>query len=357
MKTLQIINDNGFSGYIVGGAVRNALLNKKINDYDICSNALPEDIRKIFLENNYKVIETGIKHGTVTVVNNNSSFEITTFRIDGDYLDNRHPSDVNFSLSLEEDLKRRDFTVNALACDINGNVLDFHNGIKDLHDKIIRTVGDANKRFNEDALRMLRAIRFSACLGFEIEQETKNAIMSNINLIKNVSIERINQEMNKILDYSFNINFSEYEDLFRACYNYNIKLVKKDYTILNRFPDYLMKVAYLFSFYDKEELNKKLIELKISNEKKHQILMFIENSEKLKEDQFDNYRIKKYLSSYGLEDGFILIQYICYLNNIDILFIKSKIELLTNEVVDLKTLNIDGLQTFPQCYFHLHWTH
>ena len=172
LNVLNILNERGYEAYIVGGAVRDILLNHKAVDFDICTSALPDDVRKIFLENKYKVIETGIKHGTVTVSTNNTSYEVTTFRQDGNYLDNRHPENVNFNTSLEEDLERRDFTINALACDKNGVVYDFHDGISDLHKKIIRTVGDPNLRFKEDALRMLRALRFKMILKFDIEENT-----------------------------------------------------------------------------------------------------------------------------------------------------------------------------------------
>ena len=160
INVLKILENNGYVAYIVGGAVRDTLLSRKVEDYDICTNALPIEIRKVFLEQKYKVIETGIKHGTVSVVNNNVAYEITTFRQDGEYKDSRHPEEVKFNVSLEEDLKRRDFTINALACDSLGNIIDYNNGINDLKNKIIRTVGNPNDRFDEDALRILRALRF-----------------------------------------------------------------------------------------------------------------------------------------------------------------------------------------------------
>ncbi|MBP5683718.1 MAG: CCA tRNA nucleotidyltransferase, partial [Bacilli bacterium] len=262
LNVLKILENNGFQAYIVGGAVRDALLSRKIGDFDICTNALPIDIRKVFLEQKYKVIETGIKHGTVSVVNNNTAYEITTFRADGNYLDNRHPDKVTFNVSLEEDLKRRDFTINALACDAYGNIIDYHDGIKDLRNKIIRTVGNPNDRFKEDALIILRALRFKAVLGFTIEDKTKNAMFNKAELVKNVSIERINQEVKKILDCSYK-NYKEYEKILRIAYDYNLHLKKKDYNIIGRLPDYIMKIAYLYSFYENDELISRLNNLKI----------------------------------------------------------------------------------------------
>lgn len=341
LNVLKILENNGYQAYIVGGAVRDALLSRKIGDFDICTNALPIEIRKIFLEQKYKVIETGIKHGTVSVVNNNTAYEITTFRADGNYLDNRHPDKVIFNVSLEEDLKRRDFTINALACDAYGNIIDYHDGIKDLRNKIIRTVGNPNDRFKEDALRILRALRFKAVLGFTIEEKTKNAMFNKVELVKNVSIERINQEVKKILDCSYE-NYKEYEKILRIAYDYNLHLKKKDYNIIVRLPDYIMKIAYLYSFYDNDELISHLNSLKLKNESKNLILEFIANSKEYEDNYFDNYRIKKYLSKYGLVEGFLQIQYLCYLNNIDILYMKERIDSLSDQVVSLKNLDING---------------
>ena len=341
LNVLNILKNNGYEAYIVGGAVRDTLLSRKVEDYDICTNALPIEIRKVFLEQKYKVIETGIKHGTVSVVNNNVAYEITTFRQDGEYKDSRHPEQVKFNVSLEEDLKRRDFTINALACDALGNIIDYNNGISDLKNKIIRTVGNPNERFDEDALRILRALRFKTVLDFNIEENTKKAMFFKAKLIKNVSIERINQETKKILDCSYEA-IREYEKILRIAYDYNVQLNKKDYNVLKRLPDHTMKMAYLYSYYDNEVLINRLNNLKLKNETKNLILEFISNSKEYKDNYFDNYQIKKYLSKYGTEEAFIQIQYLCYLHNIDILYMKEKIDNLLTEVVTLKNLNING---------------
>ena len=192
---IKTLYENGFEGFLVGGCVRDSILNRNPNDYDVTTNALPDDIIRIF----EKTIPTGIKHGTVTVLLNKEPFEVTTYRIDGEYLNNRSPEEVTFVTNIKEDLARRDFTINAMAYNDEKGLVDFFNGRDDLKNKIIRCVGDADKRFNEDALRMLRAIRFCTQLDFEIEEKTLAAITNNSHLIKNISVERVADELNKCL--------------------------------------------------------------------------------------------------------------------------------------------------------------
>jgi tRNA nucleotidyltransferase (CCA-adding enzyme) len=187
----------GFQCYIVGGAIRNLLLGKKINDFDIATDALPEQVNQLFR----KVIPTGIQHGTVTVLFKTHQFEVTTFRIDGEYTNHRKPDKVEFSPSLYEDLKRRDFTINALAYDINTHTMyDPVDGKSDLKNKIIRAIGNPILRFEEDALRTLRACRFACVLDFTIEDDTLSAIAQTAHLIKKISHERIRDELLKILE-------------------------------------------------------------------------------------------------------------------------------------------------------------
>lgn len=192
---LNTINKKGFEAFVVGGAVRNYLLHKDISDFDITTNALPSDIELMF----EKTIPTGKKYGTITVVTKDASYEITTYRSDGVYSDKRRPDSVTFSNKLVEDLKRRDFTINAMCMDINEQLIDMFNGKDDLKHKLIRCIGDPNERFKEDALRMLRAVRFMCQLGFKIEENTLLAITRNSELLKSVSAERIQEEFNKIL--------------------------------------------------------------------------------------------------------------------------------------------------------------
>lgn len=200
---MDILNKNHFEAFVVGGCVRDCLLQKAPMDWDITTNASPQHIVQIFKVENYRVIETGLKHGTVTVVIKKQNFEITTYRIDGEYLDNRRPSEVTFTSSLKEDLMRRDFTINAMAYNHMHGLVDFHNGILHLENKIIKAVGIADKRFSEDGLRMLRAIRFACQLNFYIDEEIKDSLRCNSNLLENISKERIKDELCKILVSDF----------------------------------------------------------------------------------------------------------------------------------------------------------
>lgn len=193
-----IINNfykNGYEAYMVGGCVRDSLLGVEPKDYDITTSAKPEETISLF----EKTIPTGLKHGTITVIINSTPYEVTTFRTEGTYLDNRRPSSVDFVTDIKEDLSRRDFTINALAYNENTGLIDYFNGVDDIKNKIIRCVGDPDKRFKEDALRMLRAIRFSCQLTFDIEEGTLKAIKDNYKLIENISFERIRDEICKIL--------------------------------------------------------------------------------------------------------------------------------------------------------------
>ena len=192
----DIFNKAGFSCFLVGGAVRNMLCGKKPFDYDIATDALPEQVKRLFS----RVIPTGIKHGTVTVIFKNLAFEVTTFRIEGKYGDARRPDSVLFTVGIDEDLSRRDFTINSIAVNTkSGEVIDPNNGEADLRSKIIRAIGDPNKRFHEDALRMLRACRFAAQLNFTIEPDTLEGISRNHGRITEVSVERIKEELEKTL--------------------------------------------------------------------------------------------------------------------------------------------------------------
>lgn len=194
-KIIEELHRNNYEAYAVGGCVRDKLLGREPKDWDITTSAMPNEVKLLF----NRTVDTGIKHGTVTVLLEQSQYEVTTYRIDGDYVDNRHPEEVSFTKKLEEDLKRRDFTINAMAYNETDGLVDIFGGQEDLKAKIVRCVGDPNERFNEDALRMLRAIRFSAQLGFEIEEETYKAIKANSHLIRNISAERIRDEITKII--------------------------------------------------------------------------------------------------------------------------------------------------------------
>ncbi|MBE6582468.1 MAG: HD domain-containing protein [Ruminococcaceae bacterium] len=194
---LSLLNQNGYSAYVVGGAVRDHLMGRQINDYDVCTDALPNEVEGVF--HDYRVIETGIKHGTVTVLVGPSLVEITTFRTDGSYSDGRHPDSVDFTRDIVKDLSRRDFTVNAIAYSPIEGYIDPFCGIGDISSKVIRCVGDPTRRFSEDALRILRALRFSATLGFTINNETSNAIFTLKHNLSLVSKERVRDEIKKLI--------------------------------------------------------------------------------------------------------------------------------------------------------------
>ena len=197
VEYLNVFNRGGFSAYVVGGAVRDSLLGDEPFDFDVATSAKTEDIKKLFPEND--IFETGVKHGTLTVKFKGRLYETTTFRIDGKYFDKRRPETVIYTSDLKKDLGRRDFTVNALALSASGEITDSYNGLKDLSARIIRTVGDPEKRFEEDALRILRAVRFAAELGFDIEEKTFAAMIKKRGNLASVSKERIFAELNKIL--------------------------------------------------------------------------------------------------------------------------------------------------------------
>lgn len=192
-KILDILCQNGFEAYIVGGCVRDMLMGKAPNDYDVTTSAKPEDIMRIF----EKTVPTGIKHGTVTVISDGLPVEVTTYRTETDYTDHRRPDKIEFVTSLKQDLARRDFTVNAMAYNKQNGLQDFFGGKQDLESKILRAVGDAKIRFNEDALRILRLFRFAATLGFECEKNTLRAAIEYSYLLENMSRERILAELSK----------------------------------------------------------------------------------------------------------------------------------------------------------------
>ena len=193
LEVLKILNNNNYDAYIVGGYVRDYILNIDSNDIDMTSSATPEEVSKLF-----KTIPSGIKYGTVLICYNDYKFEHTTFRSDGLYKDSRHPNDVIFSRNVLDDLKRRDFTINSLLMNSNKEILDYLDGKKDINNKLIRTIGNPDNRFIEDALRMLRVFSFVSKLGFNVDEDTYLSIKKNKELLKNVSIERIRIEFDKI---------------------------------------------------------------------------------------------------------------------------------------------------------------
>lgn len=273
LTIMEILEKNGYSAYIVGGCVRDMLLGLKPKDYDICTSAYPEQVMELFP----KCIPTGIKHGTVTVIINSTPFEVTTFRVETGYTDHRHPDKVVFSDSLTEDLKRRDFTINAMAYHPVKGIIDPFNGTQDLRNRVIRTVGNPRERFDEDALRMLRAIRFQAIYGFSIDKDTFSAIKELSENISLISHERILEELNRILAGS-------YTEAFRNLIESN--LLKHilpvpfsgtaDLSCLNKLPEELPArwagLLWLAEIRDLNDIKKTCAVLKMSNRLKNEII-------------------------------------------------------------------------------------
>ncbi len=211
---LDTIHKAGFEAYIVGGCVRDAVLGKEPSDWDITTNALPGDVKKLFR----RTIDTGIEHGTVTVMLGKEGYEVTTYRIDGKYEDSRHPSEVTFTRDLVEDMRRRDFTINAMAYNDEEGLVDHFGGIDDLEKRIIRCVGSPAERFTEDALRIMRAVRFAAQLDYEIEEETRSAIKELAPNLRKISAERIQTELVKLIT-------SDHPERIRTAYELGITAV------------------------------------------------------------------------------------------------------------------------------------
>jgi tRNA nucleotidyltransferase (CCA-adding enzyme) len=213
-RIINVLYQHGYEAYAVGGCVRDSVLMREPHDWDITTSATPEQVKELF----DKTLDTGLEHGTVTIMIGREGFEVTTYRIDGEYLDGRHPKEVVFTPKLEEDLKRRDFTINAMAYSEHDGLVDRFGGMMDLQNRIIRCVGNPEERFSEDALRMLRAVRFSAQLGFSIDEDTRQAIKKLAPALKKISAERIQAELIKLLT-------SNHPEYFQEAYELGITKV------------------------------------------------------------------------------------------------------------------------------------
>jgi len=338
---INTLMKNGYEAYIVGGCVRDSILNRKINDWDMTTSAQPAKIVELF----DKVILTGIKHGTVTVVLNNNNYEITTFRNDGKYADNRHPIKVEFVKTLKEDLSRRDFTINAMAYSDENGLKDYFGGISDLNNKIIRTVGNPILRFEEDALRMLRAIRFSAQLGFNIHKDTFQAIKEVSKNIEFISKERIKDEINKILlSDPLKIEMLESSDLL----NYIIpKLKRLSYNRLQQVKsvkkDIILRLAIILMDLGESLASSILKELKYDNNTVKNVSLLIKYSNYNLNSEIN---IKRLLNTIGLNLVYSLVE-----------IRKNEINLMDDKIKDyeLESINevsrkIDCIINNNECY-------
>ncbi|MFH4935000.1 CCA tRNA nucleotidyltransferase [Staphylococcus cohnii] len=300
LKTLQ---SNQYQAYFVGGSVRDYLMHKTIHDIDITTSATPEEVEAIF----EKTIPIGREHGTINVVYNGEHYEVTTFRAEGDYDDHRRPNEVFFVRELYEDVKRRDFTMNAIAMDADFHIHDYFNGQQDIKNRIIRTVGNAQERFNEDALRIIRGLRFQSQLGFSLENKTFYGMQSHINDIEHLSIERIVVELKKLTSGKYVAN--SFENLQRLnAFNY-IPFFKQ-YNLNNFILDEAIPFTLLIALLKVQQpsVNGNLNDLKISNNDKK----YISKLEKLL-NQFPNIKSKSdfkiLIYDYGEQDIQSILDY------------------------------------------------
>lgn len=332
---LNCLTEKGYEAYVVGGAIRSLLLNTEPTDYDITTSATPEEILNVFSFT--KTIPTGIKYGTITVLYNHQKYEITTYRIDGRYSNNRHPENVKFTKSLENDLMRRDFTINALA--YNDKLIDLFNGIDDLNSKVIRSIGNSDKRFEEDALRIIRAIRFSCKLNFEIEYETKKSIHKNKELLIKIPIERINSELFELFKYINIETIYEFYDVFQVMFPHlkreNIDRIINKVKNINNDP--LLILSSFFIDVNINDFNNVINNYKLSNEYK-KIIKFITKNHDLPSDVIG---YQKLLKNWSFSD----IMYYISFNIFDNVLKENAIKLLeeaNKKCHNLKMLDING---------------
>lgn len=289
-EILEILENNDYKAYFVGGCVRDFVMGNKFSDIDITTSATPDQIKLLFPI----TIDTGIKHGTVTVKYKNRFYEITTFRSESEYINHRKPKNVKFITTLEEDLERRDFTINAMTLDKNGKIIDFHEGLKDIKEKKIRTVNEPNERFSEDALRMLRVFRFSSKLNFTIDEKTFEAVKKNSKLIKFISIERILSELKKLLVGENNVY--AFNKLLESGLNNYIPVIKdiKNYIDCSKFSF----AQAMFCLLDINNISPEYLkQLKLSNKDIATIKQYV----KIKNEFLNNTSIEKILYSYDQE--------------------------------------------------------
>lgn len=304
---LHMLREAGHEAYVVGGCVRDSIMGRKPHDWDICTSAKPEQVIEIF--NHYKVIPTGLKHGTVTIMKNDKPYEITTYRVDGEYDDARHPKDVTFTTSLEEDLSRRDFTMNALAYNNNNDLVDLFGGVNDIKNGIVRCVGNPRERFSEDALRIMRALRFATRFGFKIDENTFAAMKEKKSLLSKISAERINSELTQII-------MCEAEDVARILYKAEDILFELFPALRENDGSYInnilhsnkiksVRLALLFDF-PEEQLKDILTNLRYDNETISSVLNTRKYGQQILKYDSDKYTIeyflKRIMHDIGYED-------------------------------------------------------
>lgn len=311
LKIMTYLEASGFEAFVVGGCVRDSLCGKIPTDWDVCTSASPNNVKEIF-DGIMTVIPTGEKHGTVTVLSENNAVEVTTFRTDGGYIDGRHPEDVCFVSNIENDLARRDFTVNAMAYSHSRGLVDLYGGIDDIYLNILRCVGDPTTRFKEDALRIMRAIRFSAVCEFEIERETASAIHLCRELLRKVSAERIYEELKKIL-MSENPSklLTEYRDVFEVIlpqiFSEEIFSINSC-ALADKMPsDIALRLAAVLSMGDLQSVRDALVSLKAERSVRHIVLLLCERG-KLSPPA-DKVSVKYFLKEFGIDKARLLLEF------------------------------------------------
>ena len=342
-ELMEQLDEHGFECYVVGGAVRSALLNLPVHDYDLTTNALPQQMKEVF--RNRRTLETGIRHGTLTVLVKGEPVEITTYRTESAYGDHRHPDHVEFTSALRQDCARRDFTVNALCASMDGTVHDFFGGTEDLKRKIIRCIGSPDERFDEDALRILRALRFAARLGFAIEPETAAALHRSKELLKYISAERIHEELNGFFAAPSCAEYlMEFRDVFEVIIPEVKNLSEEQYeTVLaseNRSEeDPLIRTALLLRLCENPESILK--RLKYSGTEIKTVLALISGTERPLKDEKDLCRI---IRDYP-ETAELFIGYRCALDsslNIDSLLAEYRQLKESGACCSVKQLAVNG---------------
>ncbi len=345
LQILQTLNTAGYEAYIVGGCVRDFILNREPQDWDITTSALPEQIKALFPH----TVDTGIQHGTVTVVYDKVNYEVTTYRIDGVYSDGRHPDAVSFTPNLEEDLLRRDFTMNAMAYHPQYGLQDPYGGKQDIADKQIRGVGEPAKRFQEDGLRMLRCVRFAVQLGFDVEPATYTALQEHADLIEKISVERIHEELDKLwkgayieqLPLLLGSGLLPYIDTLFAQ-----NLVALQQSIIPQLKQVPKQTALLWTVvlqkHTEEQAKAFCKKLKFDNQTMKQILIFLRYL--WQEIPKDLYAVRKQAGELGEDTMRQLLQLQEIIRKVEIADTLTLLEqvLLQKDCLNLKMLAVDG---------------
>ena len=349
---INTLEKNGYEAYAVGGCVRDAIIGKEPSDWDITTNATPMQVKKLFKH----TIDTGIQHGTVTIMIHKVGYEVTTYRIDGKYADGRHPDKVEFTVSLKEDLKRRDFTINAMAYNDTKGIIDLFGGIEDLKEGIVKCVGNPYNRFDEDALRILRAFRFAAVLNFEVEEKTKKAAGDLAENLNKISKERIRTELDKLIMSDTPEKLME----ARKCglLKYILSEVEDDINIelVKAMPkNNYMKWAALLYHREEEEVSKILKKLKFDNKTVNICKRIVGYSKDFRNIYKENVRVAAHEVGVDIFDKLLEFSKVCinlqdwkggeypdnsdYINNIEHLY-KKVID--DGDCLSLKELAVKG---------------